>query len=141
MNIISLIVPGHPISKERPRTVSRGGFHTYTPTRSTDFADMVRVMARDQMWKQDFKKIFKPSTVELDILFVLKGKTQPSARPDVNNLAANVLDGLQGAWIEDDCQVVKLHAMKMKGVVEGTLIRLTAVKESECQLSLSTASA
>ena len=135
MKSISMIVPSRPVPKKRPR-VTRNGSHTYTPRESTDFAQLVNITALQQRFNEEFPKVMLPHAVEINILFVLKGKTQPVCRPDVNNLAASVLDGLEGAWYEDDCQVVKLHARKMQGAEEGTLIQMVVLEESECQLEL-----
>ena len=89
-------------------------------------------MALQQAWNQKFRKVMLPNPVELHIQFTLKGKTQPTAKPDVNNLAGSILDALEGAWYENDCQVVKLVATKIQGDVEGTLIEMKTIEESEC---------
>jgi Holliday junction resolvase RusA-like endonuclease len=132
---INFEVPGKPISKLRPVTVQCGyGVNTFTPKKSKDFAHLVNVLAKQAAWDSDFKKVMLPNPVELHLTFYVKGKTQPVSKPDVNNLAGNVLDGLEGALYENDCQVVKLHAKKVQCAVEGTLISLFTIEESECLL-------
>lgn len=117
---LRFIVPGV-MGKQRPRHMRNG--HTYTPTKTTEFEQMVAYLYREACIKH-FGFVRKaerhaPVTVEIDITRPLpksrpKGmESEPDTfKPDVDNIAKIVLDGLNGVAYEDDSQVTSLHVMK-----------------------------
>lgn len=112
-------VVGTPVAKARPRAAHVGG-HTriYTPKKSKDFEFMV---------KKEAEKLFlKPfdGCIRVDIFFYLprpkrlfwKTKPMPECycdkRPDIDNLAKSVLDGLNRIAFRDDGQISELSVVK-----------------------------
>ena len=112
-------------TKERPRT----NFYTgaiYTPTKTLNnekkIADEFRIQNRG--WE------IATGPIQVEIITVvnmpqniskkkkaemMEGILQPIKKPDLDNIAKLVLDGLQGTAFEDDYQVVKLGIMKKYG--------------------------
>lgn len=136
-------VPGEPQGKERPRFV-RGGRHvrTYTPAKTHHYEDMVRYYAKHA---RESSKLAEPITemcsIKINAYFsvpksytkkrtqlCLTGKERPSKKPDSDNIAKIVLDGLnpktkldkaqhqyvvvQEGLFKDDKQVVSLNVEK-----------------------------
>lgn len=112
-------------AKERPRTNFNTGA-IYTPTKTLQnekkIADEFRIQNRG--WE------IATGPIQVEIITVVnipksatKRKKQemvegillPIKKPDLDNVAKLVLDGLQGTAFEDDYQVVKLGIMKRYG--------------------------
>lgn len=91
-------VPGRPIPKARPRTVSgpRGTRTTYTPGKSLDFE-------REVKWEAKRARISKHAGVlALTIRFF-------GCRGDWDNLAKSICDALNGIAYDDDRQIEEAH--------------------------------
>lgn len=112
--ILSFEVPGQPVAKARPRVTRRG---TYTPKRTRDYERAVGEAAL-VAWAARRVTIAGPVAVEVE--FTMKvaqkrlwGNFHP-VRPDVDNLAKVLLDGLH-AIMADDASVARLSATKRYG--------------------------
>lgn len=121
--IASFSVPGIPVAKGRARISVRGGFaRAYTPEKTVSFENRVAHAGNQAV-------VGTPSTkaIALQIAVHLPipaswskkkqdeaalGVTRPCGRPDVDNFAKAVLDGLNGIVWRDDSQVVQLTATK-----------------------------
>lgn len=127
-NEISFVVPGRAVPKERPRTV-RDGTVTYTPKRTLDFEKTIK----DKAWSvmRSYKPYTGPVKVSLRFFFkppqswpepkkeaALEGLIVPTGRPDLDNIAKAVLDGLNDVLIIDDAQIVSKAAEKLYGEEE-----------------------
>jgi len=117
----SLTIPGEAVPKARPRARIIPGqkfAHMYTPTRSARFEDRVAYIAQ----QAEIPIIEGPIGVEIHAFFawpkakLLKTGTRARAwmpeKPDVDNLAKAVLDGLKAHF--KDQQVVRLVVMKYR---------------------------
>jgi Holliday junction resolvase RusA-like endonuclease len=117
--MVSFTVNGDPIAKARPRFTSLNGkVRAYTPKKSSRFENLVKIEAK--------KHIINPikGPVGLYIHFYLprpkrliwKTKEMPSIftdkRPDIDNLAKSVIDGLNEIAFKDDGQIAMLHIQK-----------------------------
>lgn len=92
---ISFTIPGQPIPKGRPR-IGRGG-HVFTPKRTTQFEDRVKLFAA-------IARVAPLSgPLYVDTAFYLKD----SRRMDGDNLQKAVLDALNGIAYVDDSQVAQ----------------------------------
>lgn len=105
MDEVTVVVPGRPVPKGRPRL----GTRVFTPDRTREFEERVawycraaRVRLRDRVVEV---------TIELH--------TRTPLRGDIDNYAKAVLDGLQkGEAIADDRQVASLRCWRVVGDAE-----------------------
>lgn len=136
------IVPGEPQGKARPR-FSRAGkrVRTYTPSTTQKYEELVRYCAVSARQKEKVKPISADMSISINAYFkvptsyskkrrhnCLIGVERPSKKPDSDNIAKIVLDGLnpkmkksktlhkmvclrQGLY-QDDKQVVSLKVEK-----------------------------
>lgn len=109
VNCIKFVVPGEPQSKERPRTVRRaGGVRTYTPAKTHRYEDIVRYFA---VYARKEHKISEPISSQCGVSIkayfgipksfskkhrelCLKGKERPTKKPDSDNIAKIIFDGM-----------------------------------------------
>ena len=120
-----VVVAGDPQGKGRPRFSSRGGFvKAYTPAKTKNYEDTIRESARATM--QSNEPLKTPVSVYLTAVFpvpksyskkrtedCLEGLEKPIKKPDIDNLAKSVLDGMNGVIFKDDSQIVSLHCTKV----------------------------
>ena len=116
----SFFIDGQPIPKGRPRAAARGK-HTilYTPKATKEYEDHVAEVASKHLPKTGI--IMGPITISL--IFYMKApkkytkkmNTPHVTRPDVDNLAKAILDGLEGVIYKNDAQVTTLYAHKWYG--------------------------
>ena len=132
---VSIVDPGKPVPKARPRMTKSG--HTYTDKATLQQEKAVKILGKAAM------KGGSPITadgVEMDIAFVFempkswslkkraeKLGTPHCVRPDIDNLI-KIVDALNNVVWEDDCQVARLTAMKMWGEEHGTFIHIQSTR-------------
>jgi len=117
---MKFVVKGKPLAKARPQFSSAGGkFRTYTPKTTATFENLVRLEASKHF------KVPLNGCVYVSIVFYLPRpqhliwKTKPmhaihtDKRPDIDNLAKSVIDGLNGIAFKDDGQISILHLYKL----------------------------
>jgi len=117
--MVSFVIKGIPKVKQRPVFSTRGGnVRIYTPKSTSIFENLVKMKAEEQ-----FKHPLDGS-ISLAIRFYLprpqrliwKRKPMPEIysdkRPDIDNLAKAVIDGLNGVAFKDDGQIADLHITK-----------------------------
>ena len=120
--MIQFSMPIAPVPKGRPR-LSR--FGTYTPIKTANFENAVRVFASQAMGSQ------KPIETALEAFLYfrvgvpqsyskkrteacLSGSERPVTRNgDLDNLAKGALDAFNGIIFKDDCQIVEMHLTKV----------------------------
>ena len=97
---VSFVVEGRPVGKERPRFSRRKG-RVYTPTKSKAYEIKVGLRGKEAMQRSRSEGGWPlpPFAVVIDIVW------QDDRRPDVDNVAKSVLDGLNGIAWKDDKQV------------------------------------
>lgn len=122
--IAQFSIPGAPVAKGRPRISTRNGFaRAYTPAKTVSFENRVAFAGQQAIGtagpcEQALKlsvEVYLPipqswSKKKQDSAAL--GQLRPCARPDVDNFAKAVLDGLNGIVWRDDAQVVELTASK-----------------------------
>jgi Holliday junction resolvase RusA-like endonuclease len=136
---LEFVVPGEPVAKGRPRVTARGGrARAYTPARTRAYealvADCARLAAETAGGWEVGRRVPLRVTVEAiharpGRLFRVSddaGRTPRVARPDVDNVAKAILDGLDqsGIW-GDDAQVVDLVATKRHAAILDRKARTT----------------
>ena len=114
----------NPVPKGRPRFSKVGGFmRSYTPKKTSDYETEVRTQAQSVMTREPLET---PLAVYLYFRLpiprshskkrqeaCLNGSERPIKKPDIDNLAKSVLDGLNGVVWHDDSQIVSLHLTKV----------------------------
>lgn len=133
----TLTVEGESVAKGRPRLANVGGHaRAFTPAKTRRYEDVVRQRAT-QGWN-GAPLISAP--IALSLLFVREipaswskrkqreagfGALQPCGRPDLDNLAKSVTDGLNGVLYRDDALIWRLSASKVYGDRPRVEIELT----------------
>lgn len=125
MKEIEFEVPGV-MGKMRARTVKRGNFTTsYTPKEDVIYENLVKTLylnkANGLMWNDK-----EPIEVHIVAYFDIprsysKKKSKeavehqmfPCKKPDADNIAKIILDGLNGVAYHDDAQIVLLTVLKV----------------------------
>ena len=125
---MNFTVEGTPIGKGRPKFARRGKFvSTYTPTKTRDYEDIIKVAARQAMTE---KPLETPVAVFVYIVVpiltsyskkrkadCLAGIEKPTKKPDLDNVAKCFLDAMNAIVYQDDVQVVSLYVTKVYGTV------------------------
>jgi Holliday junction resolvase RusA-like endonuclease len=116
--LLTFTVPDEPIPMPRPRVAVRGGkAHAYTPTRASEAMWRIRQSAIAALGD---RPRFEGAVLLTAVAFVRmpanipkrdRLTTLPTKRPDVDNFAKTVLDGLSVLWA-DDAQVTDLCVRK-----------------------------
>jgi len=123
MLTLQFTIPGPPVGKGRPRFSTAGGKpRSYTPAVTREYEALIAARAAEAMAGRDPLKtpltvyIYASMSVPLSWSkakrqAALDGDIYP-ARPDVDNIAKTVLDGMQGVVFENDSQVTYLKVTK-----------------------------
>lgn len=128
---ISFVLLGTPVPKGRPKAHNvHGHVAMYTPAKTRAYEARVGKAASDAMRGREIM----PCSVQVRLLFHLKRPKSLSKRvtthvkrPDVDNLAKAVLDGMEGHVYVNDSQIFDLHVTKEYGEPEGVLIEVHAM--------------
>lgn len=157
---LKFIVPGEPQGKARPRFARRGKYvSTYTPKETQSYESLVRYYAANARAQKGLKPISAEMGLGIEAYFkipksyskkrkdkCLKGDERPNKKPDSDNIAKIVLDGLnpkmklnhalhraenvqEGLYL-DDKQVVSLNVEKW--YAEEPRVVITAVWHEDC---------
>lgn len=122
-------VYGEPIAKGRPKFARRGNFvQTYTPVKTKTYEDEVHYMAACAMGAS------KPLEGAVDVFIYivhaipasyskkrkeacLSGEEKHIKRPDCDNTAKAIIDGMAGVVMKNDSQITTLHISKAYGEI------------------------
>ena len=117
-------IEGNPVPKGRPRFRRTKTFiTTYTPRKTLDFEDQVKKASQESMGNVEpletpisvylyFRLPIPQSYSKKRTEACLSGSERPLKKPDLDNLAKSVLDGMNGVAFRDDSQIVSLHCTK-----------------------------
>ena len=119
---LSILIPGQPHPKGRPRFSRRGNFvATYTDAKTLAFEKLVAAHAQRTLpirWE------LISDECAVDLVFIFKrpkrllrakdpeGRIRHSKKPDLDNLCKSVCDGLDGVLYTDDSKITNLKATK-----------------------------
>lgn len=126
---------GNPVPKGRPRFSKVGGFvRSYTPKKTSDYEAQVKAIAQQAMTREPletplaaflyFRLPIPKSYPKKRIAACLAGSERPIKKPDLDNLAKSVLDGLNGVVWADDSQIVSLHVTKVYASAPGVDVHI-----------------
>ena len=119
----SFVYDGEPKAAPRPRTTTRGGFVRWYDPGEKDkkaIAKYVRSIVGEDFDPADgevniYIKTYKPlikSFNKAERFLAECGFIRPDKKPDVDNYAKTVMDGINGILWTDDARVVKLEIEK-----------------------------
>ncbi len=140
---IHITIPGVPVGKGRPRATRAG--HLYTPQRTRDYENLIRLAAARQM------NGVAPYEGAMAVRIVavlpvpqswsgkrqreaLSGHISPTGRPDIDNYLKAALDGMNQIVFRDDSQVVSMSAAKAYGTAPRLEIHVNPF-ESEAKVT------
>ena len=117
---ILFIIKGEPKGKGRPRFTKNG--HIYTPAETSRYESLVGLSYRNSAKGYKFtspvrvtiKAYQKPPKGKSKKVVedMLNGRILPTKKPDADNVAKIILDGLNGVAWDDDTQVVEMMVIK-----------------------------
>lgn len=136
-------VPGCPIGKDRPRFARAGkSLRVYTPTETKRYERAVALLARSALARAE--KLCGPVSVRIDAWYpipeswsrrkrasALDDGVMPTTKPDIDNVAKVVLDGLNRVAFADDAQIVDLQCRKRYGETPSVRVRVAEVATQE----------
>ena len=139
MKSFEFIVEGVPKGKGRPRFTTIGGYtRTYTPKTTKDYEALVAEAYRENggtVFEYPFLDVrinayfpIPKSVKKSDRLLMGTGFYPHNKKPDCDNIAKSILDGLNGIAWTDDKQVVSLKIKKLYDNVPHVYVR---IKEME----------
>jgi len=138
MNEIKFVVIGEPFGKKRPRARVMGKHASVYNDPANERYEMKVLNAFNQVYKGEFPMFDENAYIKATIKAVYsipksysKSKTMsaklgiilPTKKPDLDNIAKTILDGLNAYAYHDDAQVVKLSMEKVYG--ENPLVEIT----------------
>jgi Holliday junction resolvase RusA-like endonuclease len=118
-------IDAEPVPKGRPKFSKVGGFmRAYTPKKTSDYESIVRATAQQAMGPTDLLETALGVYLYIRLPIpqshskkrkeaCLSGQEKPIKKPDIDNLAKSVLDGMNGVIWKDDSQIVSLHVTKV----------------------------
>lgn len=126
MNNFGFVIDGIPVGKERPRFANVNGFvRTYTSAKTKNAEGMIGWVASNAMKESQNVLITDPLFIFIEFrmpipksfsktkhLSAISGETVPTVKPDLDNLAKTILDGMNGIVYKDDSQIVDLFVRK-----------------------------
>jgi Holliday junction resolvase RusA-like endonuclease len=134
---IVFTVPGDPQGKARHRMTRNG--RVYTPDKTVAYESLVKLMYREQAhdwaWEAG-QQISITITAYYAIPHsaakkrhgdMLHGKIRPTKKPDADNIAKIIADGLNGVAYHDDAQIVSLQVEKLYGEWSCVQVRVADV--------------
>lgn len=121
--LITATIPGKPVASMRPRFSRAGGFvRTHMPEKSQSYKAFAQHYLAEAMREASLSPCYGAVAVEIDVFFECpksqQRKREPTqqrlctSKPDVDNIAKQILDAGNGvAWI-DDAQVAQCLVRK-----------------------------
>lgn len=113
------IIIGEPRGKARPRFKNTGKFiQTYTDRETREYEKKVKKSYVGEITENNVMAVIEAyysipkNTSKKTREAMLRGDIRPSKKPDVDNIAKIILDGLNGVAYIDDKQVVMLCVRK-----------------------------
>ncbi|WP_346235710.1 RusA family crossover junction endodeoxyribonuclease [Lysinibacillus telephonicus] len=124
MGKIQFEIPGDVQAQQRPKFSRMGkGVKAIDPKESRDYKSFVRLVASHyapetlitepiKLTIDVYRKIPKDKQTGPKMKLIHEGKLRPTTKPDIDNLAKGIKDGLSKVLWHDDSQVIELVARK-----------------------------
>ena len=133
---VTVVIPGNPIGKARPRFTKKGV--AYTPRKTRVYEHDIAVLAKAEMGSHPL--MLGPVQMTFRAVFAipeswsarkkqdaLLGRIRPTGRPDTDNLMKAIADGLNGIVYHDDAQVVEVNGSKRYGERPMMVVTVTPI--------------
>ena len=137
MEKVIFIVHGEPRGKGRPRFTRSG--HAYTDEKTKQYESLVRASYLKNGHKftspvrVTIMAHFKPPKKSKKVVGdMLDGHILPTKKPDVDNIAKIILDGLNGVAWDDDTQVVDLSVGKYYSEEPRVAVMVEEINAERC---------
>ena len=124
---IAFAIPGKPFAKQRPRATRQG--RVYTPAETVSFERQVGTIAKAHFTAPLTGPLRLTVIATFEPAASLSARkreamigTYHTQRPDTDNCAKAVMDGLNRIAWADDAQVAEIVARKQWGTDEGTVV-------------------
>ncbi|WKA57155.1 RusA family crossover junction endodeoxyribonuclease [Planococcus shenhongbingii] len=142
MKKILFEILGDPVAQGRPRAgkTFTGKTVLYDPAKSRNFKEYVRMVAAQHAPK---KLIEGPIHLNMDfyrsppkkyqtkpkMALIESGQLLPTSKPDLDNLAKGVKDGLSKIIWQDDSQVVSMNVRKFYSMTPKVVVHISYFEE------------
>ena len=127
MEPVTFTIPGKPFGKQRPRATRQG--RVYTPKETVSFERTVGQIAMQHFQnpitgpvKVSIFATFEPATSWSKTKTAAHINRPHTQRPDLDNCAKAILDGLNRIAWADDGQVAEIHVRKTWGPAARTVV-------------------
>lgn len=122
---VTVIIPGDPQGKARPRFNGRSG--VYTPAKTAAYEEMIGILAKSSMRG----KPVLTGALHIDLRAVMPipkgwskdkrnaailGDIRPTSKPDIDNIIKAVSDGMNRIVYADDAAIASINASKVYGL-------------------------
>ena len=137
--MITINIPGAPVAKGRARSFIRNGhIGHHTPEKTVNYESMVALAASQAMGVADSGMLTGPLALSFMAVFAIpkswsKKRTQANEarpesvvkKPDLDNLAKSLCDGMNGVVYGDDSQISEFHqCRKVYGAKPGVVVKV-----------------
>lgn len=139
MKQVVFIIKGEPKGKGRPRFTKTG--RVYTPTETAHYESLVGLSYRNSAKVYKFtspvrvtvKAYQKPPKKSKKVVEdMLSGRILPTKKPDADNIAKIILDGLNHVAWDDDTQVVEMMVTKRYAVDPLVAVIIEEIDSERC---------
>ena len=130
--MISIWIPGTPVAQSRPRFARRGKFvTTYDATPAKDYKSWVKACSVEAMANQQVELIKRDVPLLVRVMVSLprpktlpKKVTQPTKKPDCDNVLKGIQDAMESIVYEADQQIVAVQVRKQYADTPGVLVMI-----------------
>jgi Holliday junction resolvase RusA-like endonuclease len=133
---ITVIVPGEPIGKARPRWAK---FGIYIPKKTVNYETFIREIfaiqhpqfepVEDALRIEAYAFFSLPKTSRKKSSAMINGMIRPAKRPDIDNILKVCLDALQTIAFKNDSQVVECEIKKFYSRIPRIELKIKDLKE------------
>lgn len=122
---VTVVIPGEPQGKARPRFNSRSG--VYTPAKTAAYEQMIGIIAKSSMRGKSI--LTGPLHVDLRAVMpipkswskakrdaAILGEIRPTSKPDIDNIIKAIADGMNQIVYADDAAIASVSASKVYGL-------------------------
>lgn len=140
--IVEFFIPGEPVAKGRGRAaVINGHAHVFTPAKTRDYENLVKSESRRAMAGKPPLDVAVCVTIKVTLpipsSFSLKqqvrserGELLPTKRPDLDNVAKAVSDGMNSIVFVDDKLICEMHLCKSYGLIPGIEVLVSELEKA-----------